>query len=203
MTDASSCEDRIRALCDAQDYAAAATLVIESYGPEILAFLIARLRNRSSGEDVYGTFAEKLWVGLPQFEWRCSVRSWAYRLARNAANDYATALPNQRRHNVALSQHPALSQLIDRVRSTTQAYRQTETKDRVRELREQLSPDDQLLLILRVDKTMGWREIAQAMAEDGEPLEGAALAKEASRLRKRFERVKERIRELAQAKGLL
>ena len=203
MNDEPDPEFLIRTACNAEDYVSAATLAIETYGAEILAFLIARLRSESKGDDVYGAFAEKLWVGLPQFEWRSSLRSWVYRLARNAANDYATAAQNRPQRNVALSLHPSLSQLIDRVRSATQAYRRTEVKDRVRELREQLSPDDQMLLILRVDRDMSWRDLALAMTDATEPLDGTALDKEASRLRKRFERVKERIRELAVAEGLI
>lgn len=196
-------EARIRAACERRDYSDAATLTIASYGEEILAFLIARLRNPASGEDVYGAFVEKLWRGLPAFEWRSSIRSWAYRLARNAANDHATSPHNRPRHNLALTQQPALLQLVDRARTTTRAYLRTEVKDRVRDLRDQLPPDDQMLLFLRVDRDMTWRDLALAMADGAEPLDGEALDKEASRLRKRFERVKDRIRELAEAEGLL
>lgn len=202
MTEADP-EAPIRSACDARDFAAATTLVIETYGVEILAFLIARLRSEARGEDAYGMFTEKLWLGLPGFEWRSSVRSWAYRLARNAANDYATAPQNRPQRNVPLSQHPALSALVDRVRTTTRAYLRTEVKDRVRELRAQLTPDDQMLLFLRVDREMAWRDLALAMADGDEPLDGAALETEASRLRKHFERVKERLRALAEAEGLL
>ena len=86
MTANDEIEARMHAACDAGDHTTAATLAIESYGPEILAFLIARLRNPSSGDDVFGMLTEKLWLGLPRFEWRCSMKSWLYRLARNAAN---------------------------------------------------------------------------------------------------------------------
>src|SRR5690349_11449672 len=45
------------------DHSAAATLVISSYGNEILAFLISRLRSASDADEVFATFAEKLWLG--------------------------------------------------------------------------------------------------------------------------------------------
>ena len=184
------------------DYAAAATLVIERYGGEILAFLRARLRSASDADEVFGSFAEKLWVGLPGFEWRCSLKAWAYRLARNAANDFASAVHNRPGRNLALS-HAPLSRLVDRVRSTTALHHQTGTKDRMRELRETLPPDDQLLLVLRVDREMDWRDIAVALGADEPQDHAARLDQEAARLRKRFERVKERLRALAQAEGLL
>jgi RNA polymerase sigma-70 factor (ECF subfamily) len=176
---------------------------VEHYGGEILAFLIARMRGTSDGEEVFAAFAEKLWVGLPSFEWRCSLRSWAYRLARNAGNDYAGAAHNRPGRHVPVSQAATLSAAVERVRTTTALYRQTAAKDRVRALREALSPDDQMLLVLRVDRGMDFRELAAAMADGSEMLDGDALDKSAARLRKRFERVKERLRELARAEGLL
>ena len=196
-------ETRIRMACSTADYVSAATLVIEGYGGEIMAFLLARLRSRSDADEVFATIAEKLWTGLPQFEWRCSLRSWLYRLARNAAIDFSTAAQNRPERHVALSQHGSPSWLADRVRSATATYQQTAAKDRVRELREKLAEDDQMLLILRVDRGMDWRELAAAMGDETAPLEGADLDREAARLRKRFERIKDRLRELAREAGLL
>src|SRR5689334_12223440 len=95
MPDEEALETRIRAACAASDHSCAATLVIEHYGGEILAFLFARLRNRSAGEEVFAIVAEKVWIGLPNFEWRCSVRAWVYRIARNAANDFTDAPHNR------------------------------------------------------------------------------------------------------------
>ena len=197
----------MRAACEARDYATAANLVISQYGGEVLAFLCARLRSDSHGEEVFATFAEKLWIGLPGFEWRCSLKGWAYRLARNAANDFEAAANNRPRHNLALSSQLQLSALIDRARSTTALHRRTPVKDRMRELRETLAQDDQMLLILRVDRGMAWRDLAAAMsaapAGDDRISDHAELDREAARLRKRFERIKDELRELARAEGLL
>ena len=73
----------------------------------------------------------------------------------------------------------------------------------MRALREQLEPDDQMLLVLRVDRGMEFRDIAVALAEADAPLDAETLEREAARLRKRFERVKERLRELARSEGLI
>jgi RNA polymerase sigma-70 factor (ECF subfamily) len=88
------------------------------------------------------------------------------------------------------------------VRSATHVYQQTAVKDRVRALREQLDPDDQMLLVLRVDRGMAWRDLAMAMAGEVE-LDDAALEREAARLRKAFERVKDDLRRMATETGLL
>jgi RNA polymerase sigma-70 factor (ECF subfamily) len=217
-------ETRIRAACTVGDYSRAATLVIEGYGMELMAFLISRARNPADAEEVFAMFAEKLWAGLPGFEWRCTVRAWAYRIARHAASDHATAAANRPQRNLALSQHAPLSRMAAQARTTTAAFRRTSTKDRVRALRDRLEPDDQLLLVLRVDRGMEFREIAAVLADgDAQDAAGApagavvdaaaaapvdnltdsTLDREAARLRKRFERVKERLRELAEAEGLI
>jgi RNA polymerase sigma-70 factor (ECF subfamily) len=57
------------------------------------------------------------------------------------------------------------------------------------------------LLILRVDKDLEWREIAAALAD--EDLAADELQREATRLRKRFRVVAERLRELARERGIL
>jgi RNA polymerase sigma-70 factor (ECF subfamily) len=67
--------------------------------------------------------------------------------------------------------------------------------DRLAKLRESLKPDEQTLLILRVDKGLSWKEIAQILAEDTPPDVGA--------LRKRFERLKERLVRMAEKEGLI
>jgi RNA polymerase sigma-70 factor (ECF subfamily) len=195
-------ERECRQAFDAEDYVRAATLAIERYGREIMAFLLARLRRRSDAEEVFAMFAEKLWIGLASFEWRCSLKTWCYRIARNAANDFATAAYNRTGRHVALSQHEALAQLVDRTRSSTTLYRQTGAREQIRKLRESLSPDDQMLLLLRVDKRMDFRDIAIAMGH-GETLEPVEVERDAARLRKRFERVKERLREMAKEAGLI
>jgi RNA polymerase sigma-70 factor (ECF subfamily) len=126
-----------------------------------------------------------------------------YTLARNAASRYVTNPHNRPERNLSVSAHTSVSALIHQARSPTQAHQRTETKDRVRALRQQLSIEDQTLLLLHVDRGLSWRDLAIVMHEDGEQLEGEALTREASRLRKRFERLKSELRELAVAEGLI
>jgi RNA polymerase sigma-70 factor (ECF subfamily) len=196
-------ELEIRAACDAGDHRRAVTLALESYGPELRAFLIARLRRERDADEVFAVMAEKAWLGLAQFEWRATLQSWLYRLARNAANDFSTSPSKRPARNLALEDHEHVTALVARVRSATPAYRKTAVKDQMRALREQLPHDDQMLLILRVDRQMDFRDLACALADESEPLDGAGLDREAARLRKRFERVKERLRAMAKDAGLI
>ena len=68
--------------------------------------------------------------------------------------------------------------------------------DKLMKLRESLDPEEQTLLILRVDKGMAWEDVAEAMRADGEPPTPAVL-------RERFERLKEKLGRLAREQGLI
>lgn len=195
-------EQRIRGAWDAKDYASAATLAVETYADEVLSFLSARLHDHGDAHEAFSMFAEDMWKGLPQFGWRCSMRTWAYTLARNAANRYATSPHRRAGRNLALSKAGPLSALVERARTITQVHQRTDVKDRFRALRERLDPDDQMLLILRVDRNMAWRDIALAMAGDS-TLDDAAVARDSTRLRKTFERVKTELKRMAEEAGLL
>jgi RNA polymerase sigma-70 factor (ECF subfamily) len=97
------------------------------------------------------------------------------------------------------------------VKSTTAVFKRTDVKDRVRALREQLTPEERELLVLRVDRGLDWREIARVLREqssrssEGAPVDDddAELARDAAALRKRFERTKARLRELAERAGMI
>ncbi len=191
----------VREACIGGDYQQATTLAIKLYSDEVLGFLHARTRSRSDANEVYSLFVEAVWKGLPTFEWRCSLRGWCYTLARNAANRFARSPHNRADHNLTFSKHQELAQLVEEKRTNTQLYAKTEVKDRMRQLREKLPEEDQALLILRVDRGLPWRDLAVVMHGDGG--EFVDIDKSVPRLRKRFERIKERLRDLARADGLL
>jgi RNA polymerase sigma-70 factor (ECF subfamily) len=196
-------EEAIRAALEAQNLPAAATRALEAYSQEILSFLVARLHSKSDADEAFSMFAEDFWKGLPSFGFRCSVRGWMYAVARNAGNRYASSPERRPARNLTLSAEGSASQLVDRVRSATEVHLRTDVKDKVRALRERLDPEDQTLLILHVDRGLAWRELAMVMHADGERLEGGELERETARLRKRFERVKAELKELATKEGLL
>lgn len=197
-------EAEIRAACAEQNFNLAITILLRGYGPELLGFLVARLRDESEGSEAFSLFCMDLLRGLPTFEWRSTARVWAYTVARHAANRWATAPHRRAERNVPLSQADELATLADQVRKTTLPHLRSEVKNRFTQLREQLPQQDQTILILRVDKKMSWRELATVMLYDGEPVDDdKALEREAARLRKRFQLIKDKLRQLAEADGLL
>ena len=72
-------------------------------------------------------------------------------------------------------------------------------------LRDGLPDEDRMLLVLRVDRGLAWNDLARILSEEegDRATDDASLAKEAARLRKRFQLVKERLREMAKREGLL
>jgi RNA polymerase sigma-70 factor (ECF subfamily) len=196
-------ERKIRTLCDAGDKKRAATLLLEGYGREIFGFLVARLRDRDAASDVFSQFTEDLWRGFDGFRWQCSARVWSYTLARHAASRYIDDVRRRRGRDLPLSRAGPLSEIAERIRTGTRAGARTESRSRIAQLRESLPVDDQTLLILRVNRKLGWKEIAHIMLRDGETPDDAELDREAVRLRKRYQLAKDKLREMAVEQGLV
>ena len=175
-----------------------ATLAIESYGPEVLSFLEAMLRDRTDAGDVFAQACTDLWSGLPRFEARASMKTWFYTLARHAASRLRRS--TRHRRFATLSE---ISDIAERVRSRTRPHLQTEVKHGLAAIRATLSDADRMLLVLRVDRAMSWNDVARVMAEEDEGDSEPQLARVAARLRKRFQAVKETIRKRAKDTGLM
>lgn len=173
-----------------------ASLVIESYGSEVLSFLETMLRNHDDAGDAFAQACEDLWKGLARFEGRCSMKTWFYTLARHAASRMRRS--SQQRRLETLSE---ISDVAERVRSRTRPHLKTEIKVGFAAIRAALDEDDRLLLVLRVDRAMSWNDIARVMS--AEVASDDELGRTAARLRKRFQSVKETIRRRAVASGLI
>ncbi|MEZ4402696.1 MAG: hypothetical protein R3B06_21930 [Kofleriaceae bacterium] len=189
-------EAPIRALLGAAQLRDAATATLELYGDEVCGYLHAVARDDDLAGEGFAGFCEALWRGLAGFRWESSLRTWCYALARNALWRQRQRGPRGKRE-VPL-EDDALHGLAVQIRTATLQYLRTEVKDGFRQLRDELTVEDLELLVLRVDRKLSWRDVARAV-----PADGATLEQRAAALRKRFERIKGRLRELAAARGLL
>lgn len=186
-------EAQIRAAWEAKAYEQAATLALEGYGGELMSYLVALLRDAADADDVFAAMCESLWKSLPAFRWESSLRTYAYTLARNSFNRHTRGSYKRRRVDLSSS----IDEIVARERSRTATYLRTETRDKVARIRAALDPDDQTLLILRVNRQLPWNDIARIMAGDEESLDDALVLKRAQALRKRFERLKKELRDKA------
>lgn len=175
---------------------------IRTLGPDILGFLHAVARDEGTASEAFSRFCEDVWRGLGTFEHRASLSSWCYVVARRAL--YRATRRDQRHRQVEV---PDVAEIADRVRTETLPYLRTEAKAGLRALRDEMDEDDRVLLTLRIDRRMAWRDLAVVFLQrdreqDTEPT-ADEITRTAATLRKRFERVKTRLKTLAAERGLL
>jgi RNA polymerase sigma-70 factor (ECF subfamily) len=185
-------ERRVRELLAAGDTRGAATEAIRALAPEALRFLRALLRDEEDAADAFSEFAENLWTGLATFRGDASLRTWALRLARNAALNLRGEAWRRRGRRFATGEASALAEDL-RTKSFVRDERQRAALDK---LREALSVEDRMLLVLRVEQGLSWKEVAEILAAEGE-------AADENTVTKRFERLKGRLAKMARAQGLI
>jgi RNA polymerase sigma-70 factor (ECF subfamily) len=179
-------EQRLGDLLREGDSSAAATLLIRSYGPLLLGYLQAVLRSNDDAAEAFSLVCETVWGDLT-CPHRRTFKAWAYAIAWREALRVAEN-PGRKRPRLL---QPETEKLADEVRSLAAPHLVMTHEDRLVELRQALDPAERTLLILRIDRGMSWAEVAYVLAE-GE-----------DNLRKRFERIKLRLRDLAVARGLV
>jgi RNA polymerase sigma-70 factor (ECF subfamily) len=196
-------ERELRLFLDQRDYPRAATLAIRGFGPEIFGFLLAFHRDEEEAAEVFATFSERLWRDLSTFAGSSSFRTWAYALARHASLNYRRDTRRRERRLQPLPEGSELSGIAEQVRSETLSFLRTERRSRFAELRASLPSEDQALLILRVDRGLPWNDLVRVLRAGAEPLAKGELAREAARLRKRFQLLKARLLELGREAGII
>lgn len=179
------------------DLERAVQLGLSHYRAEVYSFLCARLGSEVDAHEVFGQTSEDVWRGIAAFRWQCSFRTWLYTLARHAAIRFERSPANQSGRRQSLSRAP---EAIERERSHTRPYLRTDVKDRLSRLRATLTPDEQSLLVLRVDRGLSWEEVSRVLHDDGEA-DDASIRRNAVNLRQRFRQLTERLRERARAEG--
>jgi RNA polymerase sigma-70 factor (ECF subfamily) len=165
---------------------AAAEQLVRGYGGEVYSFLASIVGD--DADEAFSMFCEDVWRGIASFRRASSYRTWTYQVARHAA--FRLRRNEGRRAKRSMSDD-SIERVAVEVRTTTAAFLKTDVKDRFRALRDSLKPEDRELLVLRLDRNLEWNEIATIMEAD------------AAALRKRFERLKEKLRVMAEKAGLL
>jgi RNA polymerase sigma-70 factor, ECF subfamily len=183
-------EARLRRLVEADRAGEAMQELLEQHGAAFYGYIVGLVGDDALAADAFQLFSLRLWRALPQFQWRSQLKTWAYAIARNAA--YRTAQDPYRKRSERLGTVEQEQLSAKWARTSTARWRQTGERQRLWELIEGLPPEDRELLILRLGRKMPWREIA-AVLNDGET-DPKVLKTKAASARKRFERVKERLK---------
>jgi RNA polymerase sigma-70 factor (ECF subfamily) len=186
-------EQEIRAHLQERAYENAAAKAIRGYGPEILGYLTSILKDGDDADDAFSRFAEDLWASMEKFRAECSTRAWCYRLALHAASQLLREPYRKRRERMYTSE---AAKIAESVRSAPPVYLASQARDWMEKARASLTPIEHTLIILRFDRGLSWREVCEVIAAEGEELDEPAL-------RKRYQRLKEKLRKLAADDGIL
>lgn len=189
-------EADIRKAWELGDLDGAMTRAFERYADELYGFLRGLGRDPVQADEAFSATCERIWRGLPRFRWDSSFRVWAYRIARNEFLRTTREVSRARRV-VPISEIPSVQRIVAHVRSTTPAHQRDDVRDRFAAVRAQLPPDDLALLGMRIEHRMAWDQIALVLAGDDAP----PTAKDVAALRKRFERLKSKLRGLVRDEG--
>ncbi|MCU0685858.1 MAG: sigma-70 family RNA polymerase sigma factor [Polyangiaceae bacterium] len=193
-------DEQVRHLLEAGDAPRAITLALRQLGPEVFGFIAGVLGRDANADEVFAITSERLWRSLPTFAWRCPLRAWAYIIARN---EIARFRSNERRHAIRRVPISELEDVIAAITTQAHTQRSVARRERLATFRDELPVDDRALLILRVDRQLSWDDIALAFVDEPATCSDDERKREAARLRKRFQLVKERLAKRARAEGLL
>ncbi len=192
VEDLGQLEEKIRQELDSGRVEDAATTAIRGYGPQVLRYLRSVLNDEEEAREAFSQFAENLWRGIGSFRRAAPFRIWAYRIAWNVACDLRKQPWRNRKRRLETGEASRLADTI----ATSEDGRLERRREELRALREALSIEDRALATLRIDQGLSWAECAEALSRDG-------IVVRPNTLTKRFERIRERLGELARKRGLI
>ncbi|MBX3223000.1 MAG: RNA polymerase sigma factor [Labilithrix sp.] len=181
-----SLEGGLLAVHAAGDFTTTFERLLGAYGAEINGFVNALLRSPEASADVCAQIWGDVWRDLPSFRGDASFRTWVYVIARHACLRFRARSPQRRECSLSEARTSQLVYLHPTRPSPTETRR-----ERFARLRAELSDDEQALLVLRVDRALAWEDIARILYGE---TEDASVERLTAALRKRFERLKERLR---------
>ena len=194
--DAAGWERDILDAVGAGEAARGAGILFRHLGPEIAGYLAASCRDGETAREAYARTQEATLRGLSAFDGRASLRTWLYVVARSQLVLVLRDDARRSRRLTPLDHHPEA-----RERAATPATPPPSASrlDELRRLRAMLSDEDREILVLRVERDLSWDEVARVFA--GEAAEPPVLRREAARLRKRFQAIRERVAHARVASG--
>ncbi|HEY6879500.1 MAG TPA: hypothetical protein VI299_15845 [Polyangiales bacterium] len=195
-------ELKIREAWDRGEYDLATSLTLHQYGLEVLGFLRATHRQHDDANEAFALLSVRLWRAMASFAWKCSMRTWLYLLARTASADVRRELAKGARIEPPAGEIN-LPELVAHARTETLSMFRTEKRAAFAELCLELPEDDRELLLLRTARELPWRDVAMIFGANHGLTDERQLEREAARLRKRFQLVRARLRELGRQRGLL
>ncbi len=185
-------EEQVAKLLAAGDAKGATTIVLRAHGLAAHRLLFAILGDPTLADDAHALFAEWVWRGIGSYRGLSSLRAWCFGVAAHAARRVREE-PWRRRAR-RLSTTGAAALVARQAPSSQPAADDLERG--LAAVRAELSDSERTLLVLRLDRSLGWREIEQILRELGDPSSAPAL-------RKRYERLRSKLAQMLKDRGLL
>jgi RNA polymerase sigma-70 factor (ECF subfamily) len=183
-------DEEVKALLSAGDQRAAVERVLHHFHAPVLNYLRGR-HDPDDADDVFQLVSLDVERALPGWRLEGRLRAWVFTVARNASHRFLRDPWRQR--GVPLPDTFA-SRLAASLAG--QSRMPGGRKEALLALRRRLPQADQDLYVLRVDADLEWSEVRAHLAGEGVEVDEAAL-------RKRFERIKDRLVALAREEGFL
>lgn len=181
----------------------AVTLILKRYGHDMYLFSLSIFNNNDdAAAEAYSQACLDLWMGIDKFRWASSMRTWVFKVTHSACCRQYQKLKNDLKKRNKVIAFSAAFRPANQLRTQTRPYFKTEKKCAISALRKELSQYEQTLLFLRIDQCMPWRDIASIMSNIPST-ESEILERVIPTYRKRFERIVNRLRKLAEETGLL
>lgn len=166
------------------------------YGAEVFGFVSGVIDDPAAAHNIYLRFAERLRRHLALFRWHCSLRTWCYALARRETADHRDRAAGPR-PSVPPSSPGVARASVDSLGAWTTGG--PTLRGGIDILRAELAPEDREILVLRVDRSFSWRDVALTSLDDAS--EGD-IQREAERLAVRFAAIKDALARAAVAHGI-
>jgi RNA polymerase sigma-70 factor, ECF subfamily len=192
---------RIRALIAAGDVGAGVTGVLRLYGAEIYGFVVALLEDDAASHEVYARVVVQVTTRLSSCPERFGLRTWLYLLARRelAGHRARASSPPERPEETSV-----LTPVLVPPLQESSPFRQTSFCGTISMFRKHLTPDEQEVLILRVDRRLSWTAIAlTGLGEHANKSSTSELAEERRRVRRKFVEVRQKLTRIAASHGIL
>lgn len=190
----SAVEERVRAALARMDRARALDEALTGFGAEIFGFMTAVTEEPRAARAAYASFEGLVSEHLATFTWGGALRTWMYRLARVVLRRSRETSP------ASFATNPS-DGAVAPPPFGEQPYRRTDSRSMADALRRALRPEDREILILRVDRRFSWRQLA--ITQIGEDATTRDTEREAARLRKRFQVVRQQLTRRAIRHGII
>jgi len=187
-----SLDARVVSLLEAGDPRTAATLAIDEYGGGVRRFLSSALADPTLADDGHALFCECVWRAIGSYAGRSSVRVWCFGVACNVVHRLRDDAWRRRARRLSTGTQARLPAPSAQVDDDDDARRRASA---LAEVRRELSDADRMLLALRAERDLDWESVQAMMHLGGHRASVVAL-------RKRYERLRERLRRSLRQHGV-